>query len=163
LAPLFRRPGLAPGRPRRGRRRAILPGRREHAPGGDAAARRGADRASRSRRPATPLRDPGGRGERGPRAFSGQGVAPLRPPPGRGVGPPGRRGGGGGGISPPRARLIVARLRAAGERARLSGGEPAHARAGRLGRGAPVTLLGGGGGVAGAVLPRLDSGGAEVA
>ncbi|HKA37144.1 MAG TPA: RsmE family RNA methyltransferase [Thermoanaerobaculia bacterium] len=66
-------------------------------------------------------------------------------------------------MSLPRARLIVSPLPAAGEKARLSGEETAHARARRLRRGDPVTLLDGSGRVARAVLTRLDSGGAEVA
>ena len=62
----------------------------------------------------------------------------------------------------PRARLLIAPLPAAGQKARVSKEESAHARARRLRPGDPVVLFDGGGGEALAVVTALDASGAEV-
>jgi 16S rRNA (uracil1498-N3)-methyltransferase len=62
----------------------------------------------------------------------------------------------------PRARLLVAPLPAAGQKARVSKEESAHARARRLRPGDPVVLFDGGGGEALAVVTALGASGAEV-
>ncbi len=61
----------------------------------------------------------------------------------------------------PRARLLIERLPAVGEIARLSAEEAAHARARRLRRGDQILLLDGSGDEAEALLTRLDRTGAE--
>ena len=63
----------------------------------------------------------------------------------------------------PRARFVVLPLPSAGETARLSLEDAAHARARRLRPGDPVVLLDGSGREAEAVLTRLDRRGGEVA
>ena len=67
------------------------------------------------------------------------------------------------GMRLPRARLVASPLPAAGETARLSPEEAAHARARRLRPGDRVVLFDGSGREAEALLTRLDRGGAEVA
>ncbi len=66
------------------------------------------------------------------------------------------------GMRLPRARLVASPLPAAGETARLSLEEAAHARARRLQQGDRVILFDGSGREAEALLCRLDRGGAEV-
>jgi len=67
------------------------------------------------------------------------------------------------GMHLPRARLIVSPLPGAGETARLSPEEAAHARARRLRPGDPVVLLDGSGREAEALLTNLNRGGGQVA